>query len=50
MRIQRELLWGGVGGGRKINWVEWSKVSQSKDKDGLGIRDIRLVNLSLLAK
>lgn len=50
VRIQREFLWGEVGGGRKINWVKWSKVCQPKEKGGLGIRDIRLVNLSLLAK
>lgn len=25
-RIQREFIWGGVGGGRKINWVRWSLV------------------------
>ena len=50
VRIQREFLWGSVGGERKINWVKWSKVCQPKDKGGLGIRDIRLVNLSLLAK
>jgi len=39
-----------VAGGRKINWVKWSKVCQPKEKGGLGIRDIRLVNLSLLSK
>jgi hypothetical protein len=50
VRIQREFLWGGVGGGRKINLVKWSKVCQPKEKGGLGIRDIKLVNLSLLAK
>jgi len=50
VRIQMEFLWGRVGGGRKINWVKWSKVCQPKEKGGLGIRDIKLVNLSLLAK
>jgi len=50
VRIQREFLWGGVGGGKKNSWVKWSKVCQPKEKRGLGIRDIRLVNLSLLAK
>jgi len=50
VRIQREFLWGDVGGGRKINWVSWKKVCQPKEEGGLGVRDIRLVNLSLLAK
>jgi len=50
VRIQREFLWGGVEGGKKISWVRWSKVCQPKILGGLGIRDIRLVKLSLLAK
>nr|ABE87614.1 Putative non-LTR retroelement reverse transcriptase, related [Medicago truncatula] len=36
VRFEREFLWGGVGGGRKISWVKWSKVCQPKDKGGLG--------------
>jgi hypothetical protein len=39
VRIQREFLWGGVTGGRNINW----------SNGGLGVRDIRVVNISLLA-
>ena len=50
VRIQREFLWGGVEGGRKIAWVRWSKVCLPKARGGLGVRDIRKVNLSLLAK
>ncbi|XP_045809691.1 uncharacterized protein LOC123904036 [Trifolium pratense] len=50
VRIQREFLWGGVRGGNKINWVRWSVVCKEKKKGGLGVRDIRLVNISLLSK
>ncbi|GAU34029.1 hypothetical protein TSUD_16170 [Trifolium subterraneum] len=50
VRIQREFLWRGVKGGNKIKWVKWSVVCKAKEKGGLGVRDIRLVNLSLLAK
>jgi hypothetical protein len=50
VRIQREFLWGEVEGGRKICWVKWNKVCQPKARGGLGIRDVKLVNLSLLAK
>lgn len=39
-----------MNGGRKISWVRWKSVCQPKSKGGLGVRDIRLVNLSLLAK
>lgn len=49
-RIQREFLWGGVGGGRKVCWVKWRKICQQKSKGGLGVRDVKLVNLSLMAK
>ncbi|KEH40277.1 hypothetical protein MTR_1g026690 [Medicago truncatula] len=50
VRIQRDFLWGGVEGGRKIAWVKWSKVCLPKARGGLGVRDVRKVNLSLLAK
>jgi len=50
VRIQREFLWGGVEGGRKINWVKWSVVCQPKECGGLGVKDVCLMNLSLLAK
>jgi hypothetical protein len=50
VRIQREFLWGGVKGGKKISWVKWSVVCRDRKKGGLGVRDVRLVNLSLLAK
>jgi len=39
-----------VEGGRKINWVEWSVVCQPKDKGGHGVKDVHLMNLSLLGK
>jgi hypothetical protein len=50
VRIQREFLWGGVGGGRKISWVRWNSVCQTKENGGLGVRDVRVLNVSLLAK
>lgn len=50
VQIQREFMWGGVGRGRKINWVKWPTVCQSKRKGGLGVKDIRVMNVSLLAK
>ncbi|RHN63454.1 putative reverse transcriptase zinc-binding domain-containing protein [Medicago truncatula] len=49
-RIQRDFLWGGVGGGRKICWVKWKTICQPKSKGGLGVRDVKMVNLSLMAK
>ena len=37
-------------GCRKINWVKWSVVCQLKENGGLGVKDVHLMNLSLLAK
>ena len=50
VQIQREFLWGGVGGGSKISWVKWETVCSHKSKGWLGVRHVKLVNLSLLAK
>ena len=50
VRIQREFLWGGVGGWKKISWVKWDTACQSKGKGGLGVKDIWVMNVSLLAK
>jgi hypothetical protein len=50
VRIQRGFLWRGLSKRRKICWVKWDEVCKPKKEGGLGIRDIRLVNLSLLAK
>jgi hypothetical protein len=50
VRIQREFLWGGVKGGRKISWVKWRDVCLPKNQGGLGVRDVGNVNSSLLIK
>ncbi|MCH89626.1 RNA-directed DNA polymerase (Reverse transcriptase), partial [Trifolium medium] len=46
----REFLWGGGRGARKINWIKWKVVCQPKSNRGLGVRDVRAVNLSIFAK
>jgi hypothetical protein len=48
--IQRAFLWGGLRSGKKISWVKWEVVCQEKCKGGLGVKDVRIMNLSLLAK
>ncbi|XP_068472094.1 uncharacterized protein [Phaseolus vulgaris] len=40
----------GVVENRKIAWVAWDKICQSKDKGGLGVIDIGKFNLALLGK
>ncbi|MCI03482.1 putative non-LTR retroelement reverse transcriptase, partial [Trifolium medium] len=49
-RIQREFLWGGTRRGKRISWIKWDVVCLPKSKGGLGVRDVRVVNISLLAK
>jgi hypothetical protein len=49
-RIQRDFLWGGTRRGSKMSWVKWDVVCLPKNKGGLGVRDVRVVNISLLAK
>jgi hypothetical protein len=48
--IQREFLWGGLRGGRKMYWVSWKEVCKPKCQGGLGVRDVGKVNYSLLIK
>jgi hypothetical protein len=48
--IQRDFLWGGVNGRKKLSWVKWKVVCKDKKKGGLGVGDLDLVNISLLSK
>lgn len=50
VRMQREFLWGGLEGGKKICWLKRESVCQSKRNGGLRVNDIRVMNVSLLAK
>jgi hypothetical protein len=50
VKIQRKFLWGGIRNGNKLCWVRWDIVTKPKFEGGLGVRDLRLVNTSLLAK
>jgi hypothetical protein len=50
VRLQRNFLWGGVSGDKnKISWVSWKDVCRPKEEGGLGVRDLKCFNLSLLA-
>jgi hypothetical protein len=48
--IQRRFLWGGGLDTNKMCWVSWDRICQSKDRGGLGIKNLALFNSSLLCK
>jgi hypothetical protein len=48
--IQRKFLWGGLSSKNKMCWVSWSEICKSKKEGGLGLKDLRLMNCSLLSK
>ena len=44
-----KFWWGQVGNERKIHWRRWDKLATPK-KGGMGFRDLRAFNLTMLAK
>ncbi|GAU44838.1 hypothetical protein TSUD_280390 [Trifolium subterraneum] len=48
--IQRNFLWGGGLESSKMCWVSWDRICQSKEKGGLGIKDLEIFYSSLLCK
>ena len=47
---KRTFFWEGNSLKRKYHLVKWSTICQSKEKGGLGIKNIRKMNISLLCK
>ena len=41
--------WGQCGDRRKSHWLKWDEMTKSKMMSGMGIRDLALLNDSLLA-
>lgn len=48
--IIRKFFWQGGGTKKKYHLVKWDKICKHKKKGGLGIKDIRKMNISLLCK
>ena len=46
----RRFLWGQKGDRRRVHWVKWETLCQTKSKGGMGFKDLALFNDILLAK
>ncbi|RVW80898.1 putative ribonuclease H protein [Vitis vinifera] len=49
-KLQRDFLWGGGSLERKVHLINWEVVCAQKEKGGLGIRKLVLLNKALLGK
>ena len=49
-KLQRDFLWGGGSLERKVHLINWEVVCAQKEKGGLGLRKIILLNMALLGK
>ena len=49
-KVQRDFLWGGGNMERKVHLVKWDVVCTDKDKGGLGLRKLALLNKAVLGK
>lgn len=49
-KIIRGFIWGNGSGDRKVNWIPWSLICQSKESGGLGLGFISWKNKALSAK
>ncbi|WKA01540.1 hypothetical protein VitviT2T_019818 [Vitis vinifera] len=49
-KVQRDFLWGGGNMEGKIHLVKWEVVCTNKDKGGLGLRKLAMLNKALLGK
>ncbi|RVW88888.1 putative ribonuclease H protein [Vitis vinifera] len=49
-KLQRDFLWGGGNMERKIHLVKWEIVCGDKERGGLGLRKLGLLNRALLGK
>lgn len=47
---RRRFFWQGANKKRRYHLVHWSRICRSKDKGGMGIKDLRKQNISLMLK
>jgi hypothetical protein len=49
-KLQRDILWGGIGAEFKYHLVSWSKICSPIYEGGLGIRNLQVFNKALVGK
>jgi hypothetical protein len=49
-KIRKSFFWQGGGTKKEYHLVKWEKICKSKKKGGLGIKNLRKMNISLLCK
>ena len=49
-RVRRKFFWQGGGTKKKYHLIKWIKIYKHKKKGGLGIKDLKKINISLLCK
>ena len=48
--MTRQFWWGQRGEEKKMDWLSWDKLCESKECGGMGFKELKYFNLALLAK
>ena len=48
--LRSRFFWGAVDEEKKIHWVKWDFILNSRDKGGLGVGSLSAINKALLYK